>query len=197
MSNNKREKLYDFMEVILILKEAYMNFDFELIDRNKQPTRRLNLWYSVLGHINNKTLEYVILDYIRNEIYPPQSPAHILNHYKKTYMKLLPNENEVFDYCLDIWRNKARYVMSKTLELLEKDNKYIEAKAFKMIESKLYRGHLTETTENIETWARKDFNEIYKNLLERDIQEKMKTSNLFVLDNNNQLKLGVNNGKET
>lgn len=190
-NNQNKDKMMKFLEVILVLKELYINFDFDVRDANGNFTRRFNMWYQVLSHLDTETLEYVILDYAKTSIYPPQSPAHILEHYKKLHLSLLPNENEAFDEALKLWRSN-KYKFQSTINMLESTNK-AQAKAFELIESNLYQGNrlgVTQSTENIEKWARIEFVKIYKEEVEKDVNFKVKNGGkLFEIGTNNNLKL--------
>lgn len=187
--NKDQQKRLKFLEAILILKELYINFDFDVRDSNGNFTRRFNMWYQVLSHLDIDTLEFVILDYAKSSIYPPQSPAHILEHYKKIYLDLLPNENEAFDEALTLWRKNA-HQFNKTYEQLKLKNE-IQAEAFKSVKNKLYvdNGYLTESTENIEKWARKEFLDLYKEYRDKDANRKVKLGGKILEITNDRPKL--------
>lgn len=192
MNNNQdQEKKKKFLQVILILKELYIDWDFDIRDTNGNFTRRFNMWYQVLSHLDTETLEYIVIDYSKTNIFPPKSPAHFLEHYKKIHLELLPNENEAFDEALQLWRSN-KYKFQTTINMLEKTNK-AQSKAFELIESNLYQGNrtsVTQSTENIEKWARIEFIKIYKEEVQKDINYKVRNGGkLFEIGTNNNLKL--------
>lgn len=186
-----KQELKDFLKIIFYLKDAYINFDFDIFDKDKpsEPSSRLNLWYNMLKHIDNKTLEYVVYDYIKSNIYPPSSPASLLEHYRKIYKDYLPKASEMFDYCIQLWRVNYKWDYNKTLKHLESENKVLY-KAFSQIRSKLYvNAYETETTANIETWARKEFIQHYEEYKEVETQEISKNGKSLFMIENNEVKL--------
>lgn len=185
---NENDKKQAFIRNILWLKEAYGNtFDFEILDEKNNFTRKVELWYRVLGYIDNKTLEYVIFDYIKNSKWKPESPAHILEHYKNMYEKLLPEASDEFEIAISIWRSNRS--VDKTIKILEKQNKTVSAIAFSSIESQLHR---EATTDDINKWAKRDYIERYKIESKKNTDYVISNQNtVFLLENNNILKLGL------
>lgn len=186
MENNEQEKKKHFIRNILWLKEAYgPNFEFEVMDANNNFTRKVDLWYRVLGHIESKTLEFVIFDFIKNSKWKPDSPAHILEHYKNMYEKLLPEAADEFEYAITLWRKNRN--VDYTCDILLERGKVVSEKAFRSIRSQLHR---EATTDDINKWAKRDYIERYnvENVVYTNDVINSKPS-AFLIEGNNSIKL--------
>lgn len=182
-----QQKQKDFMKIILVLKEFYINnFDFELVNRDGKPTRRLDLWFQVLGDMDMKTLEFVIYDYVKSNIYPPNSPAHILEHYKSMYLSLQSSADVAYQEVLETWRDRKRGNYDKGLTL--KHLSGATAKTFETVQGYFISG---ATTESLETWARKEFVANYDNVLETETKLAIKQNKSLFLESDIKL-LGGN-----
>lgn len=184
------QKQKDFMKIILVLKEFYINnFEFSLVDANGKPTRRLELWFQVLGDMDMKVLEFVILDYVKSNIYPPNSPAHILEHYKKMVIGLQDSADVAYQNILTVWRDRKRGNYDKDLTL--KHLSGASAETFKAVQGYFTSG---ATTESLEVWARKEFIERYDGVLESETRLAIKQNKTMLLESD--IKLLGGNGNE-
>lgn len=79
------------------LSTYYMSFKFWQEDFKEQVELRKKLWYDFLKHISDDEFDLLITDYCKNNVYPPQSPTHLLQHYnalidlevEKTYQEII------------------------------------------------------------------------------------------------------------
>lgn len=185
-----------YLQVILILMDSYLNWKFEAVNKDGF-TRQFNVWYNLLNHIPIDVLEYVIYDYIKENEFPPQSPANILNHYKKLYKEvLLTNEgldaNSKFDKAREIYKDRrlGSFDVHKTCKILEEQGDIITARAYDSIQHHLGR---SANTEDIEKWGRIDFIKKFDELMELEISKQVKENKSLLLVSENKLLLGEEN----
>lgn len=191
MEDKKRK----FLNIIMNLLDAYVNWKFIAIDNSGNPTPQLNLWYRMLEHIDIDVLEYVVFDYMKDNIYPPSSPASIIDHYKKLYLSIYSvDENTKFELAREIYKDQRQgdYSVERTCKILDIKGEYITSKAFESV-----KGRFTPnaSVDDIEIWAKKEFIEKYKELNKIDIERKIKHGGLSIEVKNNTLLIGQGENK--
>lgn len=99
MDNSKKK----FIESMEYLAKYYINFKADFNDPVVQ-----RIWFNSLKQINPNDIEFVVVDYCRKNVYPPQSPTHLLEHYNKLF------ELRVIDIV-----SEAKYLVDRNLKLIE------------------------------------------------------------------------------
>lgn len=69
-----------FAKGIEYLNAYYVNFKVDLDNKLVQQ-----VWYGALSGIPDEDFEALLIDYAKRNIYPPQSPTHLLEHYKTMF----------------------------------------------------------------------------------------------------------------
>ena len=186
--DNEKDIKQNYLNIIMILLNAYVNWKFEAIDNNGKPTSQFNLWYKMLEHIEPDVLEVVVIDYIKDNIYPPSSPASLIQHYKKMYKELVKvDASSEFDYARDVYKTKGRYDVERTCELLEQEGKVVSANAYRSIKGHF---HPEALSSDIDKWARKDFIEHFNHESELLIDEQVKRGGVVLIENKGKLMIG-------
>lgn len=67
-----------FVKGIEYLNAYYVNFKFDINDKLAQQ-----IWYQALSDIDDKSFELLVTDYSKKNVYPPQSPTHLLEWFDK------------------------------------------------------------------------------------------------------------------
>lgn len=105
-----------FIKSMEYLGKYYINFKVDFSDQLVQ-----RVWFDSLKHINPSDLEYTVKDYCSKNIYPPQSPTHLLEHYREL------SENKIRNIVLDV-----NNLINQNLKLVEveipffgKEKKYV------------------------------------------------------------------------
>lgn|SRR5690554_633495 len=101
MDNSKKK----FIESMEYLAKYYINFKADFNDPIVQ-----RIWFDSLKQINPNDIEFVVVDYCRKNVYPPQSPTHLLEHYNKLL------ELKVIDIVTE-----ASFLINKKMKLVEVD----------------------------------------------------------------------------
>lgn len=190
--DNEKDIKQNYLNIIMILLNAYVNWKFEAIDNNGKPTSQFNLWYKMLNHIEPNVLEVVVIDYIKDNIYPPSSPASLIQHYKKMYKELVKvDASSEFDYAREIYKNtrKGNYLVERTCEILEKEGRLVTANAFRSIKG---RFHQDADELEINKWGRMDFIEYFNHESELLIDEQVKRGGVVLIENKGKLMIEEN-----
>lgn len=99
MDNSKNK----FIQSMEYLAKYYINFKADFTDPVVQ-----RIWFDSLKQINPNDIEFVVVDYCQKNVYPPQSPTHLLEHYNKLF------ELRVIDIV-----SEAKYLVDRNLKLIE------------------------------------------------------------------------------
>lgn len=99
MDNSKKK----FIESMEYLAKYYINFKADFTDPVVQ-----RIWFDSLKQINPNDIEFIVVDYCQKNVYPPQSPTHLLEHYNKLF------ELRVIDIV-----SEAKYLVDRNLKLIE------------------------------------------------------------------------------
>lgn len=91
-----------FAKGIEYLNAYYVNFKVDLDNKLVQQ-----VWYDALKHIDDVSFDILISNYAKDNIFPPQSPTHLLDKYKALFdeyvkyvvleVKRLENDNMVLN----------------------------------------------------------------------------------------------------
>lgn len=105
-----------FIAAMEYLGKYYINFKADFTDPVIQ-----RIWFDNLKQINQNDIEFVVVDYCQKNVYPPQSPTHLLNHYSTLL------ESKVLSIV-----SEAIHLVNQNLKLVEveipfsgKEKKYI------------------------------------------------------------------------
>jgi hypothetical protein len=88
-----------FLKGVKYLNAFYTNFNFNINDDLK-----LKIWYDVFISFDDTTFTDLVKSYCMNNIYAPQSPAHIFEHAKNEVFNKTMEKNEAWNYALGLLR---------------------------------------------------------------------------------------------
>lgn len=157
-----------FAKILTLLNEWYLNFKF-ITDTEKNRTQ-INLWYAALKSIPDEVAFQVVQDYCMKNIYPPQSPTHILDHYKNLLITQYSSGDKAFELMhQDYTKNYDGYYIDSLIKDYLKSDRSKQAVAETLKETR---------SEFIEAWRdssqlvfyRKKFVELYERNLQKGIQ---------------------------
>ena len=84
-----------FVKCIEYLNAYYVNLKLDIDNKLVQQ-----VWFETLKEIDDASFELLVRDYSKNNIFPPQSPTHLLEHFKKmtdAYVIKIGNELRIFE----------------------------------------------------------------------------------------------------
>lgn len=146
-----------FLKGLKYLNDYYVNFKFDINDNGK-----LGVWFSVFEVLTDEDFTQLVKNYCVENIYAPQSPTHLFE-YAKTLLKREYLENdEAWSYAISLLRS-LNYDFRGFYAKCEYS---IISSVVKVLEGEL-RGVLTESL----PFVKKNFVELYRSQLEKQISE--------------------------
>lgn len=146
-----------FLQGIKHLNAYFNTFNFNINDDLK-----LKVWYESLSAFDDTTYTNLIKNYCTNNIYPPQSPSHLMDYAKKVVIDSNLSGELAWEKALNGIR-QAGYNFTEFHATIE--NKVI-SDSVKEIESEFYGLMIDQIP-----FVRKHFIEVYNRLLERTAKE--------------------------
>jgi hypothetical protein len=174
---NKKLSKKVFASMMETLNAFYVNFK---VDLDNQLV--VSVWYEALQNLDDNTFKELIKSYCKSNIYPPQSPTHLIQHYKDMAVLNELSGEEAWEVSYQLLK-KNRFDVEHTADLLIDDGKEACANALKEMRSR-FRNLMTDDI----PYVRKDFIEIYKRVVTQVVNQKV------LLGDTSTLKLG-NGGK--
>ena len=171
-SNNKLSKKV-FASMMETLNAFYVNFK---VDLDNQLV--VKLWYQTFENLDDETFKQLVESYCMNNIYPPQSPTHLIQHMKDLVLSNEMSGEEAWELSYGLLK-RNRYDIETTTEQLKGDGKEACANSLKELRSR-FKNLMTDDI----PYVRKDFIEIYKRVVTQEVNQKV------MLGNISQLKLG-------
>jgi hypothetical protein len=177
MNSNKKLSKKVFASMMETLNAFYVNFK---VDLDNQLV--VSVWYEALQNLDDNTFKELIKSYCMNNIYPPQSPTHLIQHMKDMVLMREPSGEEAWELTYGLLK-RNRYDIETTTEQLKGDGKEACANSLKELRSR-FKNLMTDDI----PYVRKDFIEIYKRVVTQEVNQKV------MLGDTSTLKLG-NGGK--
>ena len=98
-----------FSTQLAMLNKYYINFKFDIND-----DMMVRVWYEALKQFDDETFKLIIMEYCTNNIYPPQSPTHLIEHYKLNIVKSELCGEQAFEMMLsDIKKDTWAYYYTR------------------------------------------------------------------------------------
>lgn len=169
-----------FDKGMLTLMVYYQNFEFDTAPKEKDLVGKFKkkVWYEALSKITDDTFMKLVESYCKSNIYPPQSPTHLIQHMKDLVLLNEMSGEEAWEYAYKIVK-KNIFEVSWAMSELKKEGKDNIANTLKEMESR-FRNLLTDDL----PYVRKDFIEIYKRIVTQNVNQNVLLGDL------SQLKLG-------
>lgn len=154
---------------MMMLMVYYQNFEF---DTEPEPNDKIGIfkkkiWYDSLSMISDNQFMPLIESYCTNNIYPPQSPTHLIQHLKDMTLLGELSGDEAWEITYGLLK-KNRFDVEHTADLLISDGKEACANALKEMRSR-FRNLMTGDI----PYVRKDFIEIYKRVVTQVVNQKV------------------------
>ena len=159
-----------FAQQMETLNAFYVNLKVDL-----DNSLVVNVWYRVFENIDDKTFEQLIESYCLNNIYPPQSPTHLIQHMKDMALQGELSGEEAWEIGHDMVK-RCSFDMRTAIDRLEKDNKKVIADTLNEIRSS-FIGLETASV----PYVRKNFIEIYKINVGRNVNQKVLLGDTSIL----------------
>lgn len=172
MSNTKLSKKV-FASMMEVLNAFYVNFK---VDLDNQLV--VKLWYQTFENLGDETFKHLVESYCKSNIYPPQSPTHLIQHMKDLVLSNEMSGEEAWEFAYErVKRNQ--YDVLFTIEMLRGYGKENIANALNEMRSR-FNNLMTDDL----PYVRKDFIETYKRVVTQNINQKVMIGDI------SQLKLG-------
>lgn len=149
-----------FLQGLKYLNAYYTNFNFDINDDFK-----IGIWYQVFKQLDGDTYSALVKSYCEQSIYPPQSPAHLLEHAKTLTLQQYMNSDNAWDYALSL----IRRVNYDFRHFYSKCEYSIISQAIKQIQADfigIYTEHLP--------FVKKHFVEVYEGMVKSQAQTQVK-----------------------
>ena len=169
MSNTKLSKKV-FASMMETLNAFYVNFK---VDLDNQLV--VKLWYQTFENIGDEIFKQLVESYCKSNIYPPQSPTHLIQHMKDLVLSNEMSGEEAWEFAYErVKRNQ--YDVLFTIEMLRGYGKENIANTLVEMKSR-FRNLMTDDL----PYVRKDFIEIYKRIVTQNINQKVMIGDTSIL----------------
>ena len=169
-NNNKKLSKPMFAQQMETLNAFYVNLKVDL-----DNPLVVNVWYRVFENIDDKTFEQLVNSYCLNNIYPPQSPTHLIQHMKDMALQGELSGEEAWEIGYGMVK-QCGFDMRTAIDRLEKDNKKVIADTLNEIRSS-FIGLETASV----PYVRKNFIEIYKINVSQSVNQKVMIGDTSIL----------------
>ena len=175
-----------FASNIATLNAFYVNFK---LDTSSELV--MDVWYNFFKEMDDQEFTDLVKHYMIHNIYPPQSPAHLLEHYKKTLIEHSTTAEKAWNDMLELRQKRAfmdynavmgtRYLIEEMIEHFEDNGQPAIARTMERLKDDLRVG----VDDNKRTWVKKAFIDIYnqevKNVVSnRVVQIAMQSGTKFI-----------------
>lgn len=178
MAETKKLSKVVFAKQMEMMNVYYTNFKFFNGETENEVQLRQTVWYETLQNLDDETFKGLVQSYCTNNIYPPQSPTHLIQHLKDMTLLGELSGDEAWEITYGLLK-KNRYDIENTLDQLKDDGKEACANALKEMRSR-FRNLMTDDI----PYVRKDFIEIYKRVVTQVVNQKV------LLGDTSTLKIG-------
>lgn len=117
-----------FIKAMEYITLAYPNSKIEV-----DNTSMMNVWYDVLKDFDDESFTMLLKDFVKNNQFPPQSPAHIIAYYKETQTKNI-NSADMFERLIQRIRDSS-YDLDLVISRYEKGGQDVIVKTIKELRS--------------------------------------------------------------
>lgn len=160
-----------FAEQIAILNAYYVNFRLDI-----ENELVLKVWFESVKQFEPNVFKLLVKDYMFNNVYAPQSPASLIEHFRNAMIKNEKSAESALDLVLEKRRNNMRVRKYSATHLIEHFNKEGEV----AIANTVMRMKTTfdDNLPDDMTWVRKEFKEIYEQEIRKVVNTKFGTNAL-------------------
>jgi len=177
--NNKLSKV-EFAKQMETLKAFYIQWKLDLDNPIVQK-----LWYSVFENLSDMEFGNLIMDYCMNNVYPPQSPTHLIEHRKSMLLRLHLSGEQAWEVAYSKVREHG-FDVQRTADYFTKNGEEEIGQSLLDI-----RGQFVGLQTDSVVYVRKDFILIY----ERNLNKKV-SQQVMIGYQTDTLKLKVGKGNE-
>ena len=148
------------MKGINYLNDYYANFKFDI-----KNDAKIEIWYDVFKGFDNDMFKGVIKAYCRSEVYPPQSPTHILQFAQGVRIQGMPTAESEWEL--------VRAALVKHGMAYNKHNFYNELKPLTAETCREIEHYLATMSSDNRDFVRNDFIRIYNTIITRDVKRQL------------------------
>ena len=164
------EKRTKFKELMLQLDVYYSNFKF--FENEERDKLKLQVWYKALQVIPSERLEYVVNDYCIHNVFAPNSPTSLIEHYRNIIQKSFKPAEEVFEKLIKLFDEQARYSVAELIKGYEHVGNYYVVKVLERMKSDF---EMYAKGNKPVQFLKKDFCDIYNEVIKSEVEtEKLK-----------------------
>lgn len=117
-----------FIKAMEYLTLAYPNSKIEVENKNM-----MSVWYDVLKDFDHESFTALLKEYVKQNVYPPQSPAHLTEYAKQEITKSI-NAADVFEKLITRIRDN-RYDLDRVIEKYERGGQLVVSKTIRELYS--------------------------------------------------------------
>jgi hypothetical protein len=169
------EKMSKLSKVVFAKQMETLNAFYVNLKVDLDNPLVVNVWYRVFENIDDKTFEQLIESYCLNNIYPPQSPTHLIQHMKDMALQGELSGEEAWEIAYESVK-KHHYAVEDACTDLSNQGKVAIANSLKEMKSR-FRNLYTDDI----PYVRKDFIEIYKRVVTQQVNQKVMIGDTSIL----------------
>lgn len=154
-----------FLQGLKYLNAYYTNFNFNINDDYK-----IGVWYGSVKHIDGDMFSQLVKEYCDNNVYPPQSPAHLLDYAKTVLISNSMSSDSAWTYAIDLLR-RVGYDFSRFYTKCEYD---IISQIINDLRADLVGIHTDKLP-----FVKKRFVELYDKALEQEAKNTIKEGKVW------------------
>lgn len=160
--NNKKLSKKSF-----IYGMEYLNAYYTLLKIDLDSEVVQKVWYDVFQNFSDEVFQGIVKGYCVSNIYPPQSPTHLLEYGKTIALRGELSGDEAWELGYSLVKSNRFDVKSACKEMEEKGYHAMANAFLKM--GGVFKGITTDDLK----WVKRDWKEKYEDELKGDIQEKI------------------------
>ncbi len=129
-----------FTSAIAYISAFYTNFKFDLKDDDGKPSFQFNVWFDAFKDFNEEEFIGIIKRYCKENVYPPSSPAQILEYARTLLYERSMTPDEAWEYAIRTIRGFgfSRRDFQRLYTHLEERNLTVILKTLKEMESEFH-----------------------------------------------------------
>lgn len=155
------------------LNAFYVNFK---LDTGNELV--MDVWYNYFKGMQDHDFTNLVNDYMIHNIYPPQSPAHLMEHYRKKLIESQTSAETAWNDLLELRQRSAfkeysavmgvRYLIDEMVEYYNDNGKQAVARTIERLKDDLRFG----LDGNKGTWVKKSFIDVYNQEIRLAVNDK-------------------------
>jgi len=180
-NNNNGNGNQKLSKKMFVYGMEYLNAYYTLLKIDLDNPIVQKIWYDIFGNFNDNDFQDLIKNYCMNNIYPPQSPSHILELVKTTLLNNELSEDEAWDTGYGLVK-KYNFDVKRACKEMRDTGYHAMATSFEKLGGRFYG----LTTQSL-PYLIKDFKDRYAYELKEYIKLNVNSGNLIGTSSNKLL----------